>query len=285
MRKKIKYIIIACATWFLLTSAIDAADSNTEAASRYLKLSSTYIMNCNFDEAAKYIKKAETKLQSSRSTSWDTRYWEAVAKEYRGYLSLCIDMEDAARDNFNQAKRIYKQLVTMKGGSQEAIDEVLRSLDKIENNLNNSNFVIPGISNRKILNLDNQKIKDNFSFIPKGIQNLSLANNRIKNIYGLIDKNELQYLNLSENRIKELPLNIDELNKLEWLDLSNNRLKDLPPSVCNMSNLKLLNLKNNRLPIEDITNLIKCLPNTNILYDEYIRKDDEESTEDLQFEF
>jgi Leucine-rich repeat (LRR) protein len=285
MIKKIKYILGILIAWTLLTSAAISADKYTEEASRYLKLSATYIMNCDFNEASNFIKKAENRLERSNSTSWDTRYWKAVAKEYRGYLALCLDMKDAAKDNFMEAKRIYTQLVSMKGGSQDAIDNVLNSLDNIEKNISSNSFVIPGISNRTILNLDNQKIKDNFSFIPDGIQNLSLANNRIKNVYGLVDKTNLTHLNLANNRIKELPMNIDDLSNLEWLDLSGNRLKDLPPSMCNMTNLKVLNLKNNRLPIEDITNLIKCLPNTNILYDEYIRKDDSEDEDDFELEF
>lgn len=284
MKKKISHKIII--TLIIITSSlILSAESNTDLASRYLKLSMTYMLNGNISEAGNFIKKAENILDKANQNDWNSKYWQSVAYEYRGYMNLYLGMKDIAMQNFDKAKTSYKKLLSMKGGSQDAlklIDESLKTLDKIVF----ANDIFTGIKNLKIMNLDNQKIKDNFSIIPGGIENLSLSNNRIKNIYGLIEKTNLTHLNLSDNRIKELPINIDKLSKLEWLDLSNNRIKDLPASICNLKNLKVLNLKNNRLPIEDITNLIKCLPNTNILYDEYILKDDENSDEiDDEFDF
>lgn len=268
----------------LCSLPLKAGSEDISLASRYLKLTSTYLMNCRADQAAEYIKKAELILSKENASSWNVRYWKAVASEYRGYLNLCLGMQEAALKEFYEAKRRYTQLISMDGGSQDALKSIDESMKNIESNLD-EDWVVPGISNQKILNLDNQKIKDNFFMIPKGVENLSLANNRIKDIYGLLDKRELTHLNLSDNRIKDIPVNISDLAKLEWLDLSDNRIKELPTSLCEMKSLKVLNLKNNRLPMEDITNLIKCLPNTNILYDEYIRKDDAEESEDLDLDF
>lgn len=285
MKNKSRKIILLLISWAILSSLPLHSNGNTELAARYLKLATTYLMSGNIEKAGDNIKSAEKLLDASKSNNWETKYWRAVSQEYRGYMNYYLGMKDEARNNLINAKKQFGELIKMKGGSQEAVNSINSSLEMIEMNLQGAG-VLKGFSNSKILNFDNQKIKDDFSQISSKVENLSLANNRIKNIYGLMDKTNLKYLNLSDNRLKELPMNIDKLAKLEWLDLSNNRLKELPPSVCNLKNLKVLNLKNNRLPIEDITNLIKCLPNTNILYDEYIKKDEQKlEGDDNEFDF
>lgn len=285
MKNSSKKIILILISWALLSSLPLHGNENTELAARYLKLATTYLMSGNIEKAGENIKSAEKLLSTSKSNDWDTKYWRAVSQEYRGYMNFYLGMKDEAKSNLLNARKQFSDLIKMKGGSQEAVNSINSSLEIIEINLQGAS-VLKGFSDSKILNFDNQKIKDDFSQISSKVENLSLSNNRIKNIYGLMDKTNLKYLNLSDNRLKELPLNIDKLAKLEWLDLSNNRLKELPPSVCNLKNLKVLNLKNNRLPIEDITNLIKCLPNTNILYDEYIKKNEQQQDEnENEFDF
>jgi hypothetical protein len=54
-------------------------------------------------------------------------------------------------------------------------------------------------------------------------------------------------LNLSRNRIEELPAFIDAFTDLEFLDISNNRLSRLPESFTNLASLKKLKLSDNDL--------------------------------------
>jgi hypothetical protein len=59
--------------------------------------------------------------------------------------------------------------------------------------------------------------------------------------------NMVHSLNLSRNRIEELPAFIDAFTELEFLDVSNNRLSALPESFMNLASLKKLKLSDNDL--------------------------------------
>lgn len=57
----------------------------------------------------------------------------------------------------------------------------------------------------------------------------------------------LKELDLSKNRLKELPANFGMLNSIQRLDLYANNLTTLPLSMCRMKNLRWLDLKDNPL--------------------------------------
>ena len=57
----------------------------------------------------------------------------------------------------------------------------------------------------------------------------------------------LRHLNLSENKLNTISDNIDSQLDLEYLDISHNRIERLPMSI-NKLKLKQLHLHNNRLP-------------------------------------
>ncbi|KAG5858551.1 hypothetical protein KMI_14g19340 [Encephalitozoon hellem] len=59
--------------------------------------------------------------------------------------------------------------------------------------------------------------------------------------------NLIKKLDLSSNKLKELPSEIGALNWLVELDLSNNEVESIPQEVNNMKSLEVLNLSNNKL--------------------------------------
>jgi len=67
------------------------------------------------------------------------------------------------------------------------------------------------------------------------------------------------------------------------LDLSDNDLEEIPRNICGCENLQVLNLKGNEINFESLTNIIRCLPNTNILFDEYEPKSEEETEDYLNY--
>ncbi|CAL1262932.1 unnamed protein product [Larinioides sclopetarius] len=99
----------------------------------------------------------------------------------------------------------------------------------------------------------------NLSEIPPGVfsmcrvfrkEALLLQNNHISNLSSggsLKDLNQLQILNLKNNKLSSLPSEISHLSQLKVLDLENNQLKKLPASFEKLANLCHLNLKNNKL--------------------------------------
>ena len=57
----------------------------------------------------------------------------------------------------------------------------------------------------------------------------------------------LEYLDLSFNKIKSLPIEISYLNDLISLKVSNNKLVELPSGLSSLQRLENLDLSNNRL--------------------------------------
>ncbi len=294
-------------TLILLLISINLLAQN-DLGQRYLKLGNTYREADDFEKAEEYLSKGK-KIVSSGST-WNNRYWSAVANEYFAYLYNDLSKNQKNINNkdyfkqlsmeyFNKAKSQYENLIKINDGSQDAISEVMKNLNGLESKFNSNHDNSfnsernSGKNSNKVLNFEKLKLKE----LPKGIgdnvENLSLAENKFKEFPpGLSKFKNLKYLNLSENKIKSISPDIEQLKNLKWLDLSDNKIKKLPENLCNltglerldlmnnnlkeipaclcqMTNLKILNLKDNKLEYPQIVNIIKCLPNTNILIDEY----------------
>jgi Leucine-rich repeat (LRR) protein len=80
------------------------------------------------------------------------------------------------------------------------------------------------------------------------IEELVLKNNAIKSLPSSFVKLEnLVKLNLSRNRLEELPESIGEMKAIQYLELSNNELKLLPVSLCDCKGLLELLLEDNHL--------------------------------------
>ena len=240
---------------------------------RYLKLGNTYLNACNYAKAGQYFQKGHDMAEAANDY-----YWIAVSYEYFAYLYIETGDVAKAEENLERSIDIYKQIIKQKDGSPVAVDELIQRIETLriisKTKLNSDSM------DDSIFNFDNKKIDDVFPQLPDNPTNLSLANCRIKEVWFLIDKTELQYLNLSNNRIKTIPPSIKNLENIVTLDLSNNRIKQLPiEELSNLKNLRVLNIKGNKLPFEDIVNLIRLLPNTNIYFDEYVLKELEEDEE------
>lgn len=83
---------------------------------------------------------------------------------------------------------------------------------------------------------------------PDKVYKLDLSNQKLKQfpIEALAFKN-LQLLNLSNNKIKTLPPEIKALKCLQEINLYKNHIKALPPEIGDLYNLKRLLLANNQL--------------------------------------
>ncbi|KAH7718019.1 leucine Rich Repeat family protein [Aphelenchoides avenae] len=80
------------------------------------------------------------------------------------------------------------------------------------------------------------------------LRNLDLSQNRIKEVPPFIGNfNALKQLHLSVNLIDRLPDEIGFLKSLETLSINGNQLTELPESLTQLSSLKTLNASANRL--------------------------------------
>ncbi len=264
---------------------------SSELGVKYLKLANSYRELNDF-------KKSEMYLQKGLSLVEKNSYWEAYGYESLGYLNRDLYINSSKDDNkdnykklsieyFEKSLNIYKNIIKMKDGSTDVIKEQINNIKNNKISLNNQNKEM-----NNTLNFDNQKLKD-LTDLPTNIENLSAINNKFKQIpQNIVNLKSLKYLNLEGNNIKMIPDFISELNKLEYINLSNNKIKDisnyvvnlenlkildlsnnkikkLPLSICQLKKLEILNLSGNNIAFSEIKNLIICLKNTNIIFDEF----------------
>ena len=99
---------------------------------------------------------------------------------------------------------------------------------------------------------------------PDSVIRLDLSKQKLKEVPEEIRKfPNLKELNLSKNNIRELPEWIAEFKHLEILDLSNNKLEALPASIGQLSKLGILRL--NRNVIETLPAEMGLLVNLQVL--------------------
>lgn len=81
------------------------------------------------------------------------------------------------------------------------------------------------------------------------LEHLSMKNNQIEKLFGqLSELSCLRSLNVRRNKIKShaIPSDLFELEELTTLDLSFNRLKEVPEGLEKTKSLLVLNLSNNQ---------------------------------------
>jgi tetratricopeptide (TPR) repeat protein len=279
--------------------------SSLELGKRNLKLGNTYRESGQFDVAKEFLDKGLSGVESNRG--FESQYWQAVAYEFYGFLYRDMGQQDNADANFRKALDIYLRIIKQKDGSQVAMQNVMESSDRISRMISDGGSMAFG-SSSGVINLSNSKLRnmpydlplnssslilsDNrFRDFPDGLNRykdleyLDISGNRLRNVSASIgDLSKLHYLDLSNNRIDDLPNDMSKLKNLRELNLSNNKLKGVPMMLCQLKGLRLLNLKGNKIRHEDVMNLVRCLPSTNITFDEYIRKEEEEVGDEFDFE-
>ncbi len=291
--KKITIILI-----FIFVGQLFTQDDAFNLAIRNIKLGNSYREAKNYDFAARFINDGMAIVEKRKN--FDGKYWTATGYEYLGYLYRDMGMAKEAKKNFERAADKFKEIIKQDDGSQYAMIEVLNGLSR---SFENNKSISQTGSNSLSLNYSQSKLKELPSGIPDNIQSFILRNNKFTTFPdGLSRLPKLEYLDLSGNRIKSVPESINNLTKLHYLDLSNNRISTLPavfsglgelkelnlsgnklkslsPAICTLQNLKFLNLKGNKLKFEDVLNIVKCLQNTNIIFDEYQRLDEDQDEE------
>lgn len=116
----------------------------------------------------------------------------------------------------------------------------------------------------------------------KKLTQLSLSDNKIEtaDLSGFTSAAKLEWLDLSNNRLTEFNGDFAKMKNLEYLDLSGNtRLKTLPAGMEKLKSLKVLNLSNCNLPFETISNLVRKLPDTQVIFDQYEKVNEDEEDE------
>jgi Leucine-rich repeat (LRR) protein len=266
--KKINILLLML---FVSFSALKAENDELELGKRFVKLGNTYREAKNFNKAADFLKKGIDILE--KYNSWDGKYWSAVGEEFYGYFYRDLGMKEEALHHFGIAEKIYRELITMEDGSDQAVENVRASLQSInvqKNEIRSGNTPVAGL---KVLSFNDQNLRNVPASVPEDVENLSLSDNNLREFdYRLLEFKNLKYLDLSMNNIRELPSadQMAKLNGLLWLDLSDNKLKRADISVlCGLTNLGVLDLSKNEIEFEQLTNLIKCLPNTQIIHDKY----------------
>ena len=282
-----------------------------QAGIRFLKLGNTYREAGSYDKAEEFLTRGSKYFKNKTGWEYKywravadeyfgLLYFEvsehqknADNKEYFKQLSV---------EHFTRALSSYKNLITQKDGSQVPLEQILASINMVEGKGVKNKYDKQNNSEKyarvgsDVLNYERLKLREIPIGVPSDVKNLTLAENKFRDFpSGLVNFKDLEYLNLSQNKIKSISDDIEQLTKLNWLDLSNNNLKELPQTFCNLQNLeelnlmnnklktlpacfcdlqnlKVLNLKGNNISYSVISNLQKCMPNTNIFVDEYIKK-------------
>lgn len=289
-----KKIIILILLTFVCSSSAKTPD--LELAIRYIKLGSTYREGKEFDNSAKYLSNGLKLAQ--KFNNFDGKYWTAAAYENLGYMYRDMGMFDESKKNFKLAIDIYNKIIRLEDGSQQAMLSVLNKIVELNSDELPSQLAVAGEMNN-IVSLASKKLKELPSDIPTNVKSLILKDNRFRQFPdAILMFKDLEYLDLSDNRLRNISESIGSLSKLHYLDLSQNKINKLPTSIfglqslrelnlegnklkninfnlCSLKNLQILNLRNNKINFQEILKLVRCLPNTNILFDKYERLEEE----------
>lgn len=101
-----------------------------------------------------------------------------------------------------------------------------------------------------VLQISERKLKEiplEVLNLSDNLRNLDLSKNKIRCIPDEINRlKHLKQLNLSTNSIVNLPDSLFSVKKLEMLNISYNTIASLPQQITNLSNLKQIYLNNNK---------------------------------------
>lgn len=290
--KNNKLILTAIFLFALFCSNL-IAQGDIELAKRYLKLSNSYRQVGEFSLGEQFADKAKAML--ANNNSFDGKYWTAVSNEYLAFIYCDQGKTERAKSAILTAIDIYSKIIKQKNGSPAAAEEFLSQIEQFgcpcvsdsnsEQDPDDDTTARPGETNnipmsgnsynRDFTNNKPKKLKVFPSELPKTLINLSVAQNRIKDIPDLSKYEDLTFLDLSDNKIQDIPESVSEMKNLKYLILRNNNINDrsldkLP------KNLQVIDLrKNKKLTFTRIKMLIQDFPNALIYHDVFIRDPNE----------
>jgi len=188
------------------------------------------------------------------------------------YLNLNNNQISEISQKINQLK-FLKTLNLSNNNIVNIPDEIIenRYIESLNLSHNQLSQLSAAIFNLKLLitlNLSYNNInsvnKDNTL---RKLEYLNLSDNDISEIpksFGLMKK--LKNLDLSDNKIEIIPPDLMNLTKLEELKLENNKLTNLPEQISKLNKLKILKLKGNKLPEDERNRIRNALPGTMIIF-------------------
>ncbi|PKP21742.1 MAG: hypothetical protein CVU05_06085 [Bacteroidetes bacterium HGW-Bacteroidetes-21] len=176
---------------------------------------------------------------------------------FRCHSADIVEHEDSLYADYDTGtggkKDIYKLDLTNKNlkripGKVTRMEE-LKTLDLSHNNIQKIPAKIKRLEYLKSLDVSYNKISvihKNFGKILY-LEKLDISHNQLTTIPAIILGMKYLYnLDMSDNQINKIE-NTNNLKKLEYLDLSNNQLKDFPRSFGLMKKLKVLDLSGNQI--------------------------------------
>ncbi len=162
----------------------------------------------------------------------------------------------------NQKKLIK---LNLSGNHLRSIDsnymflENLKILKLNSNDLNRLYDVFQKLKNLEYLSLAYNSLSEipRSIFSLKQLRRLDLSMNRLISIPIISNVQNLNFLNISSNRLENITKTIGKLVNLKTLNLNNNKLHELPEEVGNLTNLEVFTFDQNKISIlpENFKNL------------------------------
>lgn len=204
-------------------------------------------------------------LNCSPKPIFELNYGKSSFKTYAHLDSALMEIKEVRKlvltdKNYN---KLPKQVFKMKNLLYLDISE--NNIEKIQSNIKNLRDLkeinlsknklgrLPRSFNQlkylEVVDLSFNELKDVNKVFEQGyyIKQISLSFNSIENIGSIYFLKNVTIAKLNNNRITELPQEINQLKKLSTLDLSNNQLLYLPRTIIGLVKLEELNLENNQI--------------------------------------
>ena len=252
---------------------------NIDLAKRYLKLGNSYRQLGNFDLAFHYIKLAQQTF--IRQRNFDETYWYAASLEYLGYCHRDIGDNSQARSLLQQSLSIYQRIIKMEQGSQYAVREVIRNLEReiptgaeketITNPPNKKIIVVPPSPTPATITTNVRQVVYTEQCVcgytpasqcicPPPLcssctpteQNgdwgavVNLDDRRLTRFPTDFKRERIDNISIVRNRFTNFPEEITRYSTLRVLNASFNRIRNFP-DLSRLQNLEYLNFSDNRL--------------------------------------
>ncbi|XP_014770924.1 leucine-rich repeat and death domain-containing protein 1 isoform X1 [Octopus bimaculoides] len=157
---------------------------------------------------------------------------------YNNLMSVCLSMSKLKKMKYLNLS--YNQLTEVPTSLQQL--PYLRILHIQGNKIKH---VPNGFTSLMYLNLSNNQIYNFTIGKMKNLLSLNISHNRLSQLpHGFYQLKRLEHLIVNDNQIKSIPYEIVRLKHLRTLDISNNRLTSVPPYIPQITSLEYFNTEN-----------------------------------------